>query len=106
MGTQRPTPARLAEKLLQIRQALGLSQNEMVDRLGLTGTIAREKVSAYERGARVPALQVLLRYARAAGVWMDVLVDDDLDLPEKLPCKEKHSGVPANGPQPRPGRRR
>jgi hypothetical protein len=29
----------------------------------------------------------LLQYARVAGVHMEDIVDDNLDLPEKLPCK-------------------
>ena len=94
MGSQRPTPARLAVKLCQIREALDLSQNGMIERMGLTGKLSREKISAYERGERAPSLQVLLQYARAAGVWMDVLVDDELDLPAKLPSVRKYEGVP------------
>lgn len=74
-------PARLAKKLVDIRLAFELSQNEMVRRLRLQRSISREEISKYERGLRVPPLLVLLRYARAAGVSMDVLVDDDLDLP-------------------------
>ena len=100
MGSHRPTPKRLAEKLRQIREALELSQNGMIERMGFTGKLSREKISAYERGNRVPSLQVLLQYARVAGVWMDVLVDDDLDLPSKLPSPSKHEGVlrkPASG---------
>ena len=78
--TQRP--ARLAKKLVDIRLAFELSQNEMVRRLRLQRSISREEISKYERGLRVPPLLILLRYARAAGVSMDVLVDDDLDLPK------------------------
>ena len=78
----RTKPARLAEKLLQIRTALGLSQNEMISRLGLTEELLREEISAFERGVREPPLPVLLRYARTAGVYVDVLIDDELDLPE------------------------
>jgi hypothetical protein len=33
---------------------------------------------------REPSLLVLLRYARVAGVSVDKLLDDELDLPEKL----------------------
>lgn len=93
MGSHRPTPKRLAEKLCQIREALELSQNGMIERMGLTGKLSREKISAYERGERVPSLEVLLQYARAAGVWMDVLVDDELDLPTKLPTHNKSEGM-------------
>jgi hypothetical protein len=36
-----------------------------------------------------PTLMVLLRYARVAGVIVDVLIDDELDLPENLPARRK-----------------
>ena len=88
--TSREKPARLGEKLLQIREALGLSQNELLSRLGLSERLNRDDVSKYERGVREPSLLVLLRYARAAGVSTDVLIDDELDLPEKLPGKSQH----------------
>jgi transcriptional regulator with XRE-family HTH domain len=88
----RERPERLGEKLTQIRDALGLSQNEMLSRVGLAEKLNRDDISKYERGVREPSVIVLLRYARAAGVCMDVLVDDDLDLPVKLPAKPKHAG--------------
>ena len=84
---------RLAEKLLQIRLALGLSQNEMLRQLGAEEYLYRTNISNYELGEREPPLYVLLEYARLANVWMDVLVDDELDLPSKLPAKTKHEGV-------------
>jgi transcriptional regulator with XRE-family HTH domain len=93
MGSLRPRPKRLAEKLIQIRERLGLSQNGIIERMGLTGKLSREKISAYERNEREPSLLVLLRYARAAGVWVDVLIDDELDLPPKLPSQQKSEGV-------------
>jgi transcriptional regulator with XRE-family HTH domain len=77
-------PARLAEKLVQIRVALGLSQNEMISRLGLSDELIREELSAFERGLRQPPLIVLLKYARCVGISTDVLIDDELDLPNKL----------------------
>lgn len=89
----REKPKRLSEKLLQIRERLGLSQNETVRHLGLTGKISRAKISEYERGEREPTLLILLEYARAAGVCIDVLVDDKVDLPKKLPHAPKHKGM-------------
>jgi transcriptional regulator with XRE-family HTH domain len=77
-------PSHLAEKLVQIRTALGLSQNEMISRLGLSEELIREEVSAFERGLRQPPLIVLLKYARVVGISTDVLIDDELDLPQKL----------------------
>jgi transcriptional regulator with XRE-family HTH domain len=90
MGTKpRLKPERLAEKLLQIRVALGLSQTEMLYRLGIEDLISYKQISKYETGKGEPMLVILLRYARVAGVSMDVLVDDDLDLPAKLPARRK-----------------
>ncbi len=94
----RPQPTRLSEKLLQIRQALGLSQNEMIQRMGLADELLREEISDFERGKRIPSLLVTLHYARAAGVSTDVLIDDDLDLPVKLPSATKRAGVRSSPP--------
>jgi transcriptional regulator with XRE-family HTH domain len=83
-------PERLAEKLLNIRLALGLSQNEMRRRLALPDEILQGSISGYELGTRIPPLPVILRYAQAAGICTDVLLNDGLDLPDKLPAKPKH----------------
>jgi transcriptional regulator with XRE-family HTH domain len=87
----RQRPERLAEKLLAIRAALGLSQVQMVKRLDGEGMIVPGQISEFETGKREPSLPILLRYARIAGVCMDTLVDDKLNLPAKLPAKPKHS---------------
>ena len=81
----RQKPARLAEKLLHVRKALGLSQNEMIRRLGLEEVITQSRISGYELGTREPSLPTLLMYARLAGVSTDVLIDDAADLPDSLP---------------------
>jgi transcriptional regulator with XRE-family HTH domain len=75
--------------LLQIRLKLGLSQNEMLAALGLKEKIYRSAISGYEIGRREPPLPVLLKYARLAGISTDVLIDDELDLPEHLPTKRE-----------------
>jgi len=86
----RAKPERLPEKLLQIRTALGLSQNEMLRRLGLDEEMTRGRISGYELGTREPSLPTLLRYARSAGLCVDDLIDDELDLPRKIPGFPKH----------------
>ena len=91
MGYARPRPKRLAEKLLQIRQTLGLSQSEMHRRLGVEDEIPYTRISKYELDENEPPLGVLLKYARVAGVCVDVLIDDEMDLPAKLPNKPKHT---------------
>lgn len=88
----RQRPARLAEKLVTIRSALGLSQNGMVRRLGLEGELLREDISRFERGVGgEPPLNILLRYARVIsttgrGEFLEVLIDDSMDLPSHLPA--------------------
>lgn len=86
----RPKPARLPEKLLQIRASLGLSQNEMIRRLGLSEELYQGSISGYELGTREPPLPILLKYAQVAGVCVDVLINDDWNLPEKLPSVAVH----------------
>jgi transcriptional regulator with XRE-family HTH domain len=88
MGNSRPKPERLAEKLRQIREALGLSQTEMLKRLGLDESMSYARISEYETGQREPSLLTLLAYSRAAGVHMEVLADDGKELPAKLPGRD------------------
>lgn len=97
MGQSRPRPARLAEKLVEIRSKLELSQNEMIRRMGLSGQLTQNRISAYELGEREPPLYVLLAYARACGGggFLEHLIDDEMDLPENIPAD------PTNGPSKR-----
>ena len=90
----RKKPARLAEKLLEIRCKLGLSQNGLIRHLGLTEELEQDYISKFERGVLVPPLHILLAYAEAANVWLEVLIKDSLDLPNSLPSPVKHEGLP------------
>ncbi|HKV36590.1 MAG TPA: helix-turn-helix transcriptional regulator [Pyrinomonadaceae bacterium] len=78
MDHARHRPKRLAEKLLQIREGLGLTQREMAERLGIEKSY--NIISKYERNKSLPTLGELLAYARLANVFMNQIVDDDLDL--------------------------
>lgn len=91
MGQSRPKPARLAEKLFEIRRKLDLSQNEMIRRMGLSGQLTQNRISAYELGEREPPLYVLLAYARACGggEFLEHLIDDEMKLPEKIPTTSR-----------------
>ena len=93
MGSARERPERLAEKLLQIRNALGLSQGGMLQRIGLGESGYRHYVSQFETGKREPSLLILLQYARAANVYVEALIDDDVDLPARLPAASKSEGL-------------
>ncbi len=82
----RMKPVHLAEKLKLIREKLNLSQGELVIRLSLQeSTITRSSIAGYELGNKEPPLPVLLKYARLANIIVDVLIDDEMNLPEQIP---------------------
>ena len=87
-------PERLADKLRHIRAALGISQSEMLWRLGYGEVLNLGRMSDYEQGKSEPPLPLLLEYARAANVSVEALIDDALDLPAELPSAAKHEGIP------------
>jgi transcriptional regulator with XRE-family HTH domain len=78
MRHARNRPKRVAGKLQQIREALGLSQKEMAERLGVYRT--HHHISKYERGKAVPFMEVLLAYSRVVGVQMELIVDDTISV--------------------------
>lgn len=90
-------PKLLGVKLAAIRRHLQLSQNELINRLGFTGELVREEISAFERGVRVPPVVVLLEYARSVGVSVEIVIDDKLELPaylaEKMPKKSSRRTI-------------
>jgi transcriptional regulator with XRE-family HTH domain len=89
MGTRhpRPQPDRLAEKLRQLRSQLGYTLEEMAQALSQVKKSPPNKshIHRFEAGIREPSLLVLLEYSRVVGITLEVLVDDELDLPKKLP---------------------
>lgn len=82
MGTRkRHIPRRLPEKLKAIRERLGLTTEEMVERLNCPEIpLHRASITQYEKGRREPFLIVLLQYARLAKVDVSVLIDDGEDV--------------------------
>lgn len=78
----RPKPKFLADKLRQIRHSLNLSQTEMLIKLdySLDKKEFRSIISAYELGKREPTLIDLLKYARLAGVSVEKIIDDEVEL--------------------------
>jgi len=77
MGHARPRPQRLAQKLLQIRTALGMSQTQIAKRIGITDYTV---ISKFELDKNEPSLMILLAYSRLAGVRVEMIIDDDLNL--------------------------
>ena len=83
--SNRPRPKRLGEKLRRIRLALNLTLEQIIEQLGYKDSpIYPTNISGMERGEREPPLQLLLAYARLVGISTDVLIDDKLELPERL----------------------
>ena len=77
--SRRNKPMKLGHKLLAIRKRLQMSQTEMARALELK--VHYSAVSNFELGTREPDLLIVLRYARLAGIPMEMIVDDQMDLP-------------------------
>jgi transcriptional regulator with XRE-family HTH domain len=79
-------PKRLSWKLRELRLKLGMSHKEMYEALAAQKVkVHIGYISLFEIGERTPSLLVLLAYSNIAGISMNLLVDDSLDLPEQLP---------------------
>ncbi len=89
----RRKPKRLAQKLLEIRVSLGLSQNGLIRQMGFTDDLTQAQISMFERGIRQPSLLILAAYAKIANVYIEVLIGDDIDLPRHLPAERKSEGI-------------
>lgn len=86
MGTKkRPVPARLPEKLLKIRRLLDLTQEQLAERVShLPSAPQPGHISRFEQGLREPNLIYLLEISRLSGVSLEVMLDDKLDVPDRL----------------------
>ena len=79
----RSRPDRLGEKLLLIRSRLGLSQSELIKKLGVKSeALYPSSISLFESGGREPTLPVLLAYSNLSGWTINELVDDKVNLSE------------------------
>lgn len=84
--SRRPRPTRLASKLLQIRLGFDLTQQQMLERLDYRQSpLLVPHISDFELDKRDPPLPLLLAYSRTAGIPLETLADDSLDLPARFP---------------------
>jgi transcriptional regulator with XRE-family HTH domain len=84
----------MGEKLRQIRSAFNFTLEQIIEQLDYKDSpIYPTNISGMERGEREPPLLLLLAYARLAGVSTDVLIDDELELPNRIPSSPKHGGA-------------
>lgn len=99
---RRARPYRLAAKLRQIRASLGLTQEQMFERLGDTGSaLWPGHIGEFETDRREPNLLVILAYGRVMsttgrGEFLEALLDDELALPEKLPSDPRKVVIKRN----------
>ncbi len=84
----RPRPKRLASKLRQVRSSLHLTQEQMAEAVKYIASPPQPgHISEFELGKREPSLLFLLAVARLAGILLELLIDDELDLPDELPAR-------------------
>lgn len=82
---KRARPARLGEKLSAIRRYFDCTLEQMAERLSDDKvSVRRQAVSQYELSDNEPPLPILLRYARISDITMEILVDDEMNLPSKF----------------------
>ena len=80
----RSRPNRLGEKLRSIRIRLGLTQSELIKKLGVKGeALYPSSISLFEKGGREPSLIVLLAYSNLSGWTINELVDDKVKLADR-----------------------
>lgn len=82
---KRVRPERLGEKLSAVRRYFNCTLEQMAEKLSDDKlSVRRQAVSQYELGDNEPPLPILLRYARFSGIAMEMLVDDEMNLPGKF----------------------
>jgi transcriptional regulator with XRE-family HTH domain len=57
-----------------------VSQGELVRQLGFQALIEHTTISKYELNKNEPPLIILLAYARLAGIPVEQIIDDELEL--------------------------
>lgn len=90
---KRVIPRALPRKLKFIRSYFNLTLEELstkieneLEKLGYADIkVYTGSITEFEKGKREPQLPVLLAYAHIANVYVDILINDNLELPTKLP---------------------
>lgn len=71
----------LSEKILQARKALGLSQEQLAEQIG----VSRQSISKWETGQSAPELDKLVALSRMFGISTDDLLGNTHPTSEVLP---------------------
>lgn len=76
---------KLSEKILSLRKARNMSQEELADKLG----VSRQAVSRWEVGSALPDASNILQLSKLFGVSADYLLNDDYKGEAPAPAKSK-----------------
>jgi transcriptional regulator with XRE-family HTH domain len=81
--SNRIRPEKLGEKLKFIRESLGLTQEQLIEKLRYSKSkLYPQNISGFENSEREPNLLILLAYARLIDISTDALIDDEIDISE------------------------
>jgi transcriptional regulator with XRE-family HTH domain len=85
-------PKYLGVKLREVREGFKYTLAEMTRELQRKGCeqLRPHYIGEFEGGKRIPSLLVLLAYSKLADLSINLFVDDQLDLPKRLPSRPKH----------------
>lgn len=90
---------RLSEKILELRKADGLSQEQLAEKIGIT----RQSISKWESGESLPEIERLIELSKIFHVTVDYLVNESSDKPNAEQTKieiptdhNSHKGSKAN----------
>lgn len=89
MAVKRKRSKNLALKLKQIRESMGWSQKDLRENFGIS-EVKNSAVSMWESGDRTPSIELLIKYAESANICLDILLNDNYELPAKLPSKKAY----------------
>ena len=76
---------KLSEKIVSLRKARNMSQEELAERLG----VSRQAVSRWEVGSALPDASNILQLSKLFGVSADYLLNDDYKGESPAPIKSK-----------------
>lgn len=82
----------LSDNILQLRKALGLSQEQLAEQVG----VSRQSISKWETGQSAPELDKLLILSRVFGVSTDVLLGNNAPETGSTPAPPMESYIQAN----------
>ena len=71
---------KLHVKLKIIREHLGLTQDQMAEKLGLKADLRRARVSEWESGRSEPSREILIKYSELLNIDIKKLIDDRVKL--------------------------